>query len=143
MGFKKTFKKLFSLVLRVSKVFSTEGIRNFRGLLWILFQADEKERKQIKNDRKGRENTIPKETNRSKKKTLGDENHMTEQDEEKENMTEIVMDKKHMIEYDNNKKHTYGDEDSNREIALPEDNSCSTKESDNISSSKFGTKSKS
>ena len=62
---------------------------------------------------------------------------MTEQDEEKENMTEIVMDKKLIIEYDNNKKHTYDNEESNMEIALPEDdlienNLSSTKESDNI-----------
>jgi hypothetical protein len=77
---------------------------------------------------------------------------MTEQDKENENMTEIVMDKKSMIEYDNNKKHTYGDEDSNMKIALPEDNpiknySSSMKESDNIegnnliSESKVGTES--
>ena len=74
---------------------------------------------------------------------------MKEKDKVKENMTDI---EKSMMEFDNNKKHTCGDEESNMEIALPEDNlignnSSSMKESENIernyliSSSTFKTES--
>ena len=104
MGFRKKIKKLFNLVIVVSRCFvCKKGVRIFKGLLLLFPQADEKERKHQSS----------KEINKAKKQTSGDENQRTEKD--------IVRDKKIMIVYDKKKQHMRVDEDLNIAIVLAED----------------------
>ena len=104
MGFRKKIKKLFNLVIVVSRCFvCRKGVRICKGLLLLFPQADEKERKHQSS----------KEINKAKKQTSGDENQRTEKD--------IVRDKKIMIVYDKKKQHMRVDEDLNMAIVSAEE----------------------